>query len=453
MPNAQSNALSISRRLILGGGLAAAVTAVVAACTPTSAASPARSKGGSGGTGSSSPTLTGVAFADEEFDGQFVRVLDTIPYGGADFGEAFIAAKTIPGGDVDAWYDKWTGLGDRISRQAEASRAAGHEVSAREGFLRAVTYYRTAGIFSYRIPVDDRLLNANERQRDAFRRAAELSPWSIERVTIPYEGTTLPGWFATPGGAGPVPTLILIGGYDGTKEEMYFAGGEAALRRGYAVLCVDGPGQAEALLEQKLYFRPDWEAVVTPQVDWLLQRPEVDPARISAMGRSWGGYLAPRAATAEHRLAAVIADAPQYSPGTNASMLLPEEYRAEAYTGDEKTLNGVLRAEMDAVPSLAFVFNRGMLTHGFDTPLDYLRETKPYSLEGIAGSITCPVLLTYGENDPRNADARKLYDALAAPKEIIEFTNAEGGGEHDEAGAGALFSQRVFDWLDTTLGN
>jgi hypothetical protein len=31
------------------------------------------------------------------------------------------------------------------------------------------------------------------------------------------------------------------------------------------------------------------------------------------------------------------------------------------------------------------------------------------------------------------------------------FTNAEGAGEHDEAGAALLFAQRVFDWLDETL--
>ncbi|WP_127817648.1 alpha/beta hydrolase family protein [Microbacterium sp. CPCC 204701] len=106
---------------------------------------------------------------------------------------------------------------------------------------------------------------------------------------------------------------------------------------------------------------------------------------------------------------------------------------------------------MAASPELAFILDRGMLTHGCDTPLEYLRSSKPFTLEGIAADIRCPVLLATGENDPRNADAQNLFDALAAPKEYIQFENAQGAGEHDEAGAAALFSQRAFDWLDDVL--
>ena len=43
-------------------------------------------------------------------------------------------------------------------------------------------------------------------------------------------------------------------------------------------------------------LRPDWENVITPVVDYLLTRPDTDPARIVLNGLSLGGYLAPRAA-------------------------------------------------------------------------------------------------------------------------------------------------------------
>jgi hypothetical protein len=55
------------------------------------------------------------------------------------------------------------------------------------------------------------------------------------------------------------------------------------------VLAFAGPGQGSALRDQKLRFRPDWDAVVTPAVDWLLARPDVDPNRIALMGMSLGG--------------------------------------------------------------------------------------------------------------------------------------------------------------------
>ena len=100
---------------------------------------------------------------------------------------------------------------------------------------------------------------------------------------------------------------------------------------------------------------------------------------------------------------------------------------------------------------MAFSLNRGMLTHGFATPIEYIRGLQDYSLAGIADRIECPSFLCRGENDPVGVSAKALYDAIVAPKTFVEFTNAEGAGQHDEAGAAALFFQRTFDGLDATL--
>lgn len=65
--------------------------------------SPDATAGTADGSGSpGEPTLTGLAFEDSGFDGQFLRVLDTIASGGADIGEAFLTARRIPDGDRDA---------------------------------------------------------------------------------------------------------------------------------------------------------------------------------------------------------------------------------------------------------------------------------------------------------------------------------------------------------------
>ena len=96
-------------------------------------------------------------------------------------------------------------------------------------------------------------------------------------------------------------------GYDGTQEELR-AHAMAATARGLNCLTFEGPGQGAVIREQGLGFRPDWEAVVTPVVDYVLGLPTVDPERIALLGISFGGYLAPRAAAFEHRLAACIAN-------------------------------------------------------------------------------------------------------------------------------------------------
>jgi predicted dienelactone hydrolase len=52
--------------------------------------------------------------------------------------------------------------------------------------------------------------------------------------------------------------------------------------------------------------------VVKVVVDFALTLPEVDAARVALLGWSLGGYLAPRAASGEHRLAACISDCGPY---------------------------------------------------------------------------------------------------------------------------------------------
>jgi pimeloyl-ACP methyl ester carboxylesterase len=392
-----------------------------------------------------------IHFKTPQFDAQLMRALSHASYGGAEVNECLMTASQIEDGNVDSWAQQWFALAERLEKAADQSCAEGHAISARDAYLRSAVYYHTATLMLMRAPVDPRLIEALQRQTRAFQKAAKLMATEVEAIRIPYENTTLPGYFFKVDNQSR-PTLILVGGYDSTSEEMYFFNVLAALRRGYHCLTFDGPGQGRALVEQQLYFRPDWEAVITPVVDYALARPEVEAKHLGMIGLSWGGYLSLRAATAEPRLAACVADPGQYDllelmksrvPGSNA-------LKDRLLDVDSATIRPILSLLMRS-PFMAWTFERNMFVHGVATPLDYVRISPDYTLKGRIGQIHCPTLICDAADDAVSVAAKAVYDRLTCPKAYIRFTTAEGAGEHCESGARMLFHQRAFDWLDTAL--
>jgi hypothetical protein len=54
----------------------------------------------------------------------------------------------------------------------------------------------------------------------------------------------------------------------------------------------DGPGQQAALYELNIPFRHDWEAILTPVLDAILSRPDVNEDHVALIGVSQAGYAA-----------------------------------------------------------------------------------------------------------------------------------------------------------------
>ncbi len=233
------------------------------------------------------------------------RALFQATYGGADFGECTTTIERIGAGGLDDWYREWVATADRLAGIGDESAAAGHTVSAREAYLRASTYYHAAYFPLFGKPVDPRLVEAFERETESFRKAAALFSPPIEALEIPFEDGSLPAYLVKVDDSGtPRPTIVQTNGYDSNIQEMYFSHAPAAIRRGYNYLGFDGPGQGRNLIRDGIPIRPNWETVVRSVIDFALERPEIDPQRIVLVGWSFGGFLAPRAAAFEHRIAA-----------------------------------------------------------------------------------------------------------------------------------------------------
>ena len=393
-----------------------------------------------------------VYFQDQNFAFEFLRLLGETPYGGADINECFVTASRIQEGDYESWFQEWNRTAQRVQKIAENSLAQGHPVSAREGFLRASNYYRSAEFFMHMTigKIDPRALETYDKSVACFRQGIQLLPFPCEMVKIPYEGTTLPGYlYRSDHSAAPRPTLLIHGGYDSTGEEQYFESVPAALGRGYHCLVFEGPGQGSVIRHQALPFRPDWENVVTPVVEYARSRTEIDASRLVLIGKSLGGLLAPRAAAFEHRLAACIAIDGVWS-------LIPTPYKnmldGAGGTMPEEHLVAYLEQEMQKNSNVRWAISQGMWTLQANSLKDCFQKMRPFNLENIARKITCPTLVCDAEADHSFAGQPKiLFDALRCPKSYLLFTAEDTAEEHCHAGASLLLNQRIFDWLDETL--
>ncbi len=381
-------------------------------------------------------------FDDEGFDGQLQRTVGKAEAGMASIGECLFIASQITAGDRDSWYGAWSAFADRLVAKADAADRAGHRTSAAGLRLRAAEYYRQA-FFWHRDDLDGReLTTAYRASVEVFRRALPDLPrpgWVIEGDT--------PGYLFTPPGAGPFPTILHIGGYDSTAEELYAAVPQA-LDRGWAFAGLDGPGQGAVLYDRRIPMRPDWEQVVPGMVDRVAALPTVDARRIVLVGRSFGGLLAARGAAGTPRLAALVVDPGQYD--------MAEALAARFGDLWPHVDDPAARARFDAllsIPALRTLLGPRMVTNGVAHPQAWIQDMRRYSVADLAASIRCPSFVSDNETDAvSTGQGQRLHDALTCQKAFRRFTRNEGAEGHCEALAPGVFWTAAFDWLDTTLG-
>lgn len=479
----------LTRRRMLGGAAAVVGGVALTACTstPASSSGPGTTTGGAGaggtllGNGTLVPgTMPLKAGADKLGDGtlrlfeedqmNFQALIGLGSSGvAAEAGEMITAinqANAAPGGATyQSFCDAFTAMGNQVTGWATDAANKGHSVSARAQFLRAAQYYNMVLFFVLGTDKPGEEEQVYKTMAVAFANAAALMTPAWERVSIPYEGSNLPGWFLSPGGtATKRPTVILNNGSDGQNVDLLVYGGEAALERGYNALMLEGPGQAEMLFERKVPFRYDWEKVITPVVDYLVKRPDVDPSKIALTGISMGGYMVTRAAAFENRLAAVVADPGVISPYFG----FPKEIRELGEAGDQQTVNAIWKEDVidntNAVENFSLrkrleIFSAEALEQARkgQIPTDWYglnRTIKQFDNTSVLKQIQVPMLVTDYDLETFYPDQPKqVYDALTGKKkDYVIFTIPQGAQYHDAPMAPQRHNEVIFDWLDETLG-
>lgn len=248
--------------------------------------------------------------SDYRWSATICLMLATANMGGSDIGEVDRAGRRLRErlGDDDAWFDEWLRLGNEVRQLAENAKASGHGLSAASAYLRACCYYQWAERFQ--TPKNDRVLKVFKTSIDCFHEYAALTDRPrIEIVEVPYEGSSLPGYFVHADNTNleRTPCVVYFDGLDITKEIQFVRGIPDLVRRGISCLVMDGPGTGEAIRFRNMPLRHDYEVAGSACLDYLEGRADVDSDRIGIMAVSLGGYYAPRCAAMEPRFKACIA--------------------------------------------------------------------------------------------------------------------------------------------------
>jgi len=234
----------------------------------------------------------------------------------------------------------------RFELRAKQGLKAGHRITASDDFFAASILCSGAQwpIFA-NTPLNSTL---EQKKTDCYGAYARLADHPIEPVEIPYRGRSLAGYFHLPPGyvGGPLPGLMMISGMDGTKEMTLAASADRYLRRGFACLCLDVPGQGTSLTRE-IWYEPDhFGEAGTAAYDWLAARPEVDAGKIMATGVSFGSYWATQAVAAEPRFAACAVTFTCFHPGATplfetASPTFKQRFLYMTGATDEATLDAL----------------------------------------------------------------------------------------------------------------
>jgi 2,6-dihydroxypseudooxynicotine hydrolase len=317
------------------------------------------------------------------------------------------------GGD---WHGYWMGRAGEYEALGREALAAGFDLSGGEWLWRACLSAHYAQFLWFHEA--DRREAGQHRKVALYREAAAYLRPASQRIEVPFEGATIPGYLRLPAeGHGPYPCVLLIGGLESTKEESYLFE-NMCLRRGLATFSFDGPGQGELFFDVKL--RGDFERYTSAVVDALIERDEVDGDRLGVLGRSLGGHYAPKSAACDQRLKACVA------------------WGACFDLEDLETMPARTRE--------GFIYVTGIEDR--DEAKRHLREA--IDLSAVAAEIRCPLYVLHGALDTifsvRQAEKFQQH-ATSAQLEVV----LEEHGDHVCHNMSELVRPRMADWLAAHL--
>lgn len=360
------------------------------------------------------------------------HLLGLAPYGMTDIGEVLETYCQLKDTSEQCWVQAWGEIAARLQAQAESKVREGHMVSAASLYLRASTYWRVA-LMCYSSRTDSRIIEYCNRSHECYETYLSLSDYPGTYIEIPYENTYLPGHFYRSSVAEErAPLMILVPGRDTWAEDTRWVY-DGLLKRGIHCLCFDGPGQGFALRLQKMPFRPDWENVVTPVIDFALDCLKgIDGERVGVLGISFGGFLVPRACAFEKRIKVCVADPGNMNWGGHFADIFERVMK----------LPSLFRPKMVGQLMDDYAWKHGVSKD------EIIEELRKYDNSGILDMINCRMLVLDGTAEMNKGDAKIFFDSLkSCQKEYKLFDEKSTAQCHSQMGGYGPASEFLCDWV------
>jgi len=269
--------------------------------------------------------------------------------------------------------------------------------------------------------IDSGILLKAESEARAISPAEEGVPF--ETVAFPNPaGLTLRGWYVpAPASVRERAPAVVYGHGNGSDRRQWLPLARRVHERGIAQLFLDFAGRGDSDGDViTLGAREAGDLVAG--IDWLARRPEVDPDRIAAAGKSMGAVAAILAASRDPRIRVLVLDSPFADLGDVVDRAVRRRHLPPALLRPVIFRVAGWRASFDPaslVPerAIAEVVVPALLLHGEEdglVPIEHARR-----LAGAAkGPVTLVPLAGEGHNTRRSRDtldrvARYLEGSLA----------------------------------------
>jgi len=363
--------------------------------------------------------------------------------------QAFYAVHGIKDGDPAGWRKGFQAQGDyQLERAGEFIRT-GQKLAAGQLSLGAAYAYRAA--IQYTDPTTPDFDQRVQAMQKSFRQGIDLIGVPMRPVEVPFEQTTLPGYYLQHDDQ-LRPLLMMVGGGDTFCEDLFYFAGYPGWKRGYNVIMVDLPGQG-ITPNRNQHFRADMDKPFSTVLDWVEANALKKPEKIAVYGVSGGGYFSAQGVAADRRVNAWIASTPLFNIAETFQREMGNALKTPGWllnllVGLAGSVNE--SAEIN-LKKYAWQFG----TTDFKTAIDAVMvQTKPVDCSGI----TCPslFLVSEGEGPELKRQTHILFDDFTrrgVNVTLREFTAAEGADGHCELNNLRLVHLVIFDWLDKLFGH